>query len=168
MDSSRSSRPELTYTRGEELRHIGYSLTPLVNADEERTGYILIFQDLSEWRKLQEEVRLKDRLAAVGEMASGIAHEIGNPLAAISGSVQMLTTALEGEPSQRKLLEIILKESQRLDRTVKSFLKFARPRERSSVRFDIAKLVRENFNHRKTWTTVNTISSSRSNPPRWP
>ena len=83
-------------------------------------------------------------VAAVGELASGIAHEVGNPLAAISGSVQMLTTALEDDSAHRRLLDIILKESQRLDRTIKSFLQFARPKERSSVRFDIARLLSEN------------------------
>ncbi len=137
------ARPEATYSRNGTVRHIGYSVTPLTNADELRTGYILIFQDLSDWRKLQEELRLKDRLAAVGELASGLAHEVGNPLAAISGSVQMLSRSQDGEPSENRLLEIILKESQRLDRTIKSFLQFARPKERSSVRFDIARLLEE-------------------------
>lgn len=137
------ARPEAIYDRNGTVRYIGYSVTPLTNADELRTGYILIFQDLSDWRKLQEELRLKDRLAAVGELASGIAHELGNPLAAISGSVQMLTGLEETNGSDTRLLDIILKESQRLDRTIKSFLQFARPKERSNVRFDIARLLRE-------------------------
>jgi two-component system sensor histidine kinase PilS (NtrC family) len=126
-------------------RHIGYSVTPLTNAEEVRTGYILIFQDLSEWRKLQEELRLKDRLAAVGELASGIAHEVGNPLAAISGSVQMLSRTTDEDSSSSRLLDIILKESQRLDRTIKGFLQFARPKERSNVRFDITRLLEEHL-----------------------
>ncbi len=140
----RRVRPEVTYQRGDSERHVGYSVTLLVDAEGTRTGYILIFQDLSEWRKLQDELQLRERLAAVGELASGIAHEVGNPLAAISGSVQMLTTALEDDSAHRRLLDIILKESQRLDRTIKSFLQFARPKERSSVRFDIARLLSEN------------------------
>ena len=138
------TRHEVVYYRDEMPRNIGFSVTALTNADRRRSGYIVIFQDLSDWRKLQEEVRLKDRLAAVGELASGIAHEVGNPLAAISGSVQMLSSSFDGSSSQKKLLEILLKESQRLDRTVKSFLQFARPKERSSVRFDIAQLLSEN------------------------
>ena len=140
----RRYRPEVTYQRGDSERHIGYSVTLLADAEGIRTGFILIFQDLSEWRKLQDELQLRERLAAVGELASGIAHEVGNPLAAISGSVQMLTTALEDDSAHRRLLDIILKESQRLDRTIKSFLQFARPKERSSVRFDIARLLNEN------------------------
>ena len=137
------ARPEATLQRDGSVRYIGYSVTPLTNAEEVRTGYVLIFQDLSEWRKLQEELRLKDRLAAVGELASGIAHEVGNPLAAISGSVQMLSQSMNDEPGPSRLLDIILKESQRLDRTIKGFLQFARPKERCSVRFDIGRLLEE-------------------------
>ncbi len=139
------ARPEATYRRQGTIRYIGYSVTPLTNAEEIRTGYILIFQDLSEWRKLQEELRMKDRLAAVGELASGIAHEVGNPLAAISGSVQMLAQTSSQESGSDRLLDIILKESQRLDRTIKGFLQFARPKERSNVRFDIARLLEEHI-----------------------
>jgi two-component system sensor histidine kinase PilS (NtrC family) len=101
-------------------------------------------------------VRLKDRLAAVGQLASGIAHEVGNPLAAISGSVQMLSSSLDGDTSEKKLLNIILKESQRLDRTIKSFLQFARPKERSNVRFDIAKLLSENLDLLRNSSEVST------------
>lgn len=139
------ARPETVYQRHGIVRNIGYSVTPLTNAEKIRTGFILIFQDLSDWRKLQEELRLKDRLAAVGELASGIAHEVGNPLAAISGSVQMLTRSKDAISSENRLLDIILKESQRLDRTIKGFLQFARPKERSNVRFDIAQLLEEHL-----------------------
>jgi two-component system sensor histidine kinase PilS (NtrC family) len=139
------TRRELIYKRGETSRFIGYALTQLASAEGKPSGYILIFQDLTDWRQLQDELRLKDRMAAVGELAAGIAHEIGNPLAAISGSVQMLAGSYEGEPAQNRLLEITLKESQRLDRTLRSFLKFARPKDRANVRFDIAELLAENL-----------------------
>ena len=139
------TRREVVYTRDDESHFIGYALTPLTNAEGIPSGYILIFQDLTDWRQMQDELRLKDRMAAVGELAAGIAHEIGNPLAAISGSVQMLAGAYEGQPAQTKLLEITLKESQRLDRTIKGFLKFARPKDRSSIRFDVAELLAENL-----------------------
>ncbi len=137
-------RDEIESRRGGELLWIGFSITSLNDAAGRRLGSILAFQDLTALRALQEEVRLKDRMAAVGELAAGLAHEIGNPLAAISGSTQMLATSFSGDPAQRKLLDIVLKESQRLDRTIKGFLQFARPRERSSVRFDIARQLAEN------------------------
>jgi two-component system sensor histidine kinase PilS (NtrC family) len=137
------SEVELARTDGE-TGYVGFSISQLTEADSRHSGYIVIFQDLTHWRRLREELRLKDRMAAVGELAAGLAHEIGNPLAAISGSVQMLSGAAGNDPSQRRLLDILLKESQRLDRTIKGFLRFARPRERSSTPFDVARLLAEN------------------------
>jgi two-component system, NtrC family, sensor histidine kinase PilS len=124
---------------------IGFSISRLDDSFGAHRGYILIFQDLTAWRRMQDELRLKDRMAAVGELAAGLAHEIGNPLAAISGSVQMLAGTLRGDAAQRRLIDILLKESQRLDRTIKGFLRFARPRERASVPFDVSRLLAENM-----------------------
>ncbi|MGH9464425.1 MAG: ATP-binding protein [Thermoanaerobaculia bacterium] len=138
-------RTETEVRLGEAVKTIGFSVSRLTSAEGVPAGFILIFQDLSDWRRLQDEVRLKDRMAAVGEMAAGIAHEIGNPLAALSGSVQLLSGSLADDGRHRPLLDIISKESQRLDRTIKGFLRFARPRERTSSRFDIAALLRENM-----------------------
>ncbi|HEV7506745.1 MAG TPA: ATP-binding protein [Thermoanaerobaculia bacterium] len=138
-------RSEVEITRGTNTRYVGFSISGLSDAEHNHRGYIIIFQDLTRWRRMQEELRMRDRMVAVGELAAGLAHEIGNPLAAISGSVQMLSGSVDGDPAQRKLIEILLKESHRLDRTIKGFLRFARPRERSSVSFDIARLLAENF-----------------------
>ncbi|HEV3457921.1 MAG TPA: ATP-binding protein [Thermoanaerobaculia bacterium] len=124
---------------------IGFSVSRLNDAFGAHRGYILIFQDLTGWRRMQDELRLKDRMAAVGELAAGLAHEIGNPLAAISGSVQMLSSALPDDASQRRLIDILLKESHRLDRTIKGFLRFARPRESASMPFDVTRLLSENM-----------------------
>jgi two-component system sensor histidine kinase PilS (NtrC family) len=140
-----AQRNELTLSRGEETRYLGYSVTRLTSAEGSPSGWVIVFRDLTDWRALEERLRLKDRMAAIGELAAGIAHELGNPLAAISGSVQMLLReAPEGSP-QRKLLDIMSKESQRLDRTIKGFLQFARPRERSIVEFDVCRLLEENM-----------------------
>jgi two-component system sensor histidine kinase PilS (NtrC family) len=144
-DPDRKLRSDVEIPRRGETVYVGFSISRLTDADGTRRGYILIFQDLTRWRQLQEEVRLKDRMAAVGELAAGIAHEIGNPLAAISGSVQLLARSRDGSGADRKLIDILLKESQRLDRTIKGFLRFARPRERATVLFDIAALLAENF-----------------------
>jgi two-component system sensor histidine kinase PilS (NtrC family) len=140
-------RSEVETTRGDgATRYVGFTISRLTDAfGGKHRGYIVIFQDLTHWRRIQEELRMKDRMVAVGELAAGLAHEIGNPLAAISGSVQMLAGRVDGDPAQRKLIEILLKESHRLDRTIKGFLRFARPRERSSISFDIARLLTENF-----------------------
>ncbi len=138
-------RSEVELRRGNRTTYLGFSISQLTDSFGTLRGYIVIFQDLTRWRRLQEEVRMKDRMAAVGELAAGLAHEIGNPLAAISGSVQMLSGSATGDGPQRKLIDILLKESQRLDRTIKGFLRFARPRERLSVRFDVARQLAENF-----------------------
>src|SRR5260370_42421634 len=89
--------------------YIGFSISRLNDAFGAHRGYILIFQDLTGWRRLQDELRMKDRMAAVGEIAAGLAHEIGNPRAAISGSVQMLAGAAPGHGAQRRLIHILLK-----------------------------------------------------------
>lgn len=136
---------EIEVVRDEAPIYVGFSLAELVNADRVTTGAIVIFQDLTPWRRLEEEVRMKDRMAAVGSLAAGLAHEIGNPLAAISGSVQMLSRSVEEDSPQGRLLGILWKESQRLDRTIKGFLQYARPEDRSSVDFDVAHLLAENF-----------------------
>lgn len=140
-----AARTEIEVSRGEQRIPIGFNISRLTDVAGTAAGWIVIFQDLSQWRRLQEELRMKDRMAAVGELAAGLAHEVGNPLAAISGSVQLLSSALPADDKQRRLLDIILKESQRLDRTIKGFLRFARPRERAVMRFDVAALLAENM-----------------------
>lgn len=124
---------------------VGFTLTHLRDAEGTRQGFILLFQDLSDWQDLQEQLQIQDRMAAIGQMAAGLAHEVGNPLAAISGSVQMLAAGLGGDDSSNKLAEIILKESRRLDRTVKAFLQFAKPSERNLAEFDIAAMLAEDI-----------------------
>ena len=138
-------RVEVQLSYDGDSAYIGFSVSRLNDSFGAHRGYILIFQDLTAWRRMQDELRLKDRMAAVGELAAGLAHEIGNPLAAISGSVQMLAGTLPGNASQRRLIDILLKESHRLDRTIKGFLRFARPRERASVPFDVSHLLAENM-----------------------
>ncbi|MEM9554525.1 MAG: ATP-binding protein [Acidobacteriota bacterium] len=130
-------RAEVQLRRGAETLFIGFSLSHLRDADGQLRGYILVFQDLTEWRQLQEQVQIHDRMAALGQMAAGLAHEVGNPLAAITGTAQMLEPHARSE-KMAKLLGIMRKESGRLDRTVKSFLQFAKPADHHPEPFDIA------------------------------
>ena len=78
-------------------------------------------------RRLERESRLQQRLAAVGEMAAGIAHEIRNPLASMSGSIEVLRQDLTLNEEQGQLMDIVLRESERLNDTIRSFLAYARP-----------------------------------------
>ena len=88
-------------------------------------GYIYTFQDVTDIKRFEQNARLQQRLAAVGEMAAGIAHEIRNPLASMSGSMQMLKQELPLSSEQAQLMDIVLKESERLNQTIKSFLAYA-------------------------------------------
>ena len=116
--------------------YFGISATALKDGSGYTTGRILIFQNLTELKRLEGEVRLKDKLAAVGELAAGIAHEIRNPLASISGSVQVLKNSSEpGSPEQR-LMEIVVAESHRLSSILEDFLRYVRPKERAAEPVD--------------------------------
>jgi two-component system sensor histidine kinase PilS (NtrC family) len=132
--------------RDAEEIHLGFSVSRLHHHHDGTTrGFIFIFQDVTHWLQLEQQVRMKDRMAAIGELSAGLAHEIGNPLAAISGSVQLLSASVPPSTSAHRLLDIILNESRRLDRTIKGFLRFARPGDRSDVEFDIGEALRENI-----------------------
>ena len=123
---------------GDEERSIGYALTPLHTLEGAASGYTVIFQDLTEMKKLEAELRLKDRMAAVGELSAGIAHEIRNPLAAIAGSAQVLKKSEALSPQEQRLMSIILKESERLNKSIAEFLRFVRPQEKRAAEFDVA------------------------------
>jgi len=123
---------------GDEMRTIGFAVTPLNTIEGTAAGYTLIFQDLTEMKTLEAELRLKDRMAAVGELSAGIAHEIRNPLAAIAGSVQVLKKSAALNPQEQRLMSIILKESERLNKSIADFLRFVKPQEKRPAEFDIA------------------------------
>jgi len=123
--------------------YFGVSVTPLRDGEGRVTGRILIFQNLTEMKKLEGEVRLKEKLAAVGELAAAIAHEIRNPLASISGSVQVLSASAPPGSSERRLMEIVVQESHRLSSILEDFLKYVRPREQAVETIDAAAALRD-------------------------
>jgi two-component system sensor histidine kinase PilS (NtrC family) len=106
-------------------------------------GLLVTFQDVTEFKKLELDVRLKQRLAAVGEMAAGIAHEIRNPLASMSGSIQILRQELALNAEQEQLMDIVLRESERLNTTIGSFLAYARPQRFAVSRFDLRRALND-------------------------
>ncbi len=116
---------------------IGYSIAPLFTESGEKSGLILTFQDLTEIRSMEESVRRKDRLAAVGRVAAGLAHEIRNPLGAMSGAIQVLELKYKDDPASANLMEIILRESDRLNEIITNFLRYARPKESKFEMTDI-------------------------------
>jgi two-component system sensor histidine kinase PilS (NtrC family) len=106
-------------------------------------GRVVIFQDLTPIRQMEERVRIADRLAGVGEMAAGLAHEIRNPLASIAGSSQLLREAADIPEDASTLLEIIERESKRLNALISDFLSFTGTSLRSLARVRVTSLLRE-------------------------
>ena len=127
------------------LVKLGYSISPLSSESGETTGLVITFQDLTDIRSMEETSRRQERLSAVGRVAAGIAHEIRNPLAAMRGSIQVLRSELQADPAQAELMEIVLRESDRLNRIITDFLTYARPRKFSLVECDLREPLRETF-----------------------
>lgn len=124
---------------------IGYGITQLYSESNESTGLIITFQDLTEIRSMEESVRRKDRLAAVGRVAAGLAHEIRNPLGAMRGAIQVLESSTPPGSIHAELMDIILKESDRLNSIITNFLSYARPPVGEFLETDVAEAVREMF-----------------------
>jgi two-component system sensor histidine kinase PilS (NtrC family) len=111
----------------------------------ERTehAFVYVFDDLTEVRRLEREVRMQDRLAAVGRLAAAIAHEIRNPLTSIAGSVSMLSGVPEMNEEHRRLLDIVTRESQRLNSIITDFLAYSRTKQYHFAKVDLIRLVED-------------------------
>ena len=124
---------------------LGIAVSNLQDRTDQALGYIFTFQDLTEVYAVEQQMRLKERMEALGQMAAGMAHELRNPLAAISGSVQYLKGDLKPGGETLELMDIILRESQRLDQTIRDFLTFARPGKFSAQRCDLVRLLEDHL-----------------------
>jgi len=137
------ARFEVAYRRPDGTAlDLGVSVSPLATA-QPGGGYLLVFQNLTEIKRLERQVRMKEKLAAVGEMAAQLAHEIRNPLGSISGSAQVLMGDANFSEEQEQLLAIITRESKRLSETLNHFLYQARPSLPPSGPVDIGRAVEE-------------------------
>lgn len=143
VGSGRSVRADIDYLTSAGV-HLEVGLMVRVMAfPGGETGHLYTFQDVTELRRLERDARLRQRLAAVGEMAAGIAHEIRNPLASMSGSIQVLRQELTLNEEQGQLMDIVLRESDRLNDTIRSFLSYARPQTFAIARLDVATVVQD-------------------------
>src|SRR5216110_3332457 len=124
---------------------LGFTIAPLFAESGETSGMVITFQDLTDVRALEETSRRQERMAAVGRMAASIAHEIRNPLAAMRGSIQMLHAEMDGDTEQAQLMEIILRESDRLNKIVADYLNYARPRPAELKNVDLRGLISDTF-----------------------
>jgi two-component system, NtrC family, sensor histidine kinase PilS len=144
LESERRFRSELDFEDGRGRRlFLGFTVSVLRERGGEPLGMIFIFQDLTEIRALEDEVALKKRMAALGEMAAGVAHELRNPLASISGSVQVLKRDLKPRGEAAELMDIVIKESKRLDQIIRDFLLFAKPGRFNPEPADLAAVLSE-------------------------
>jgi len=114
-------------SRSESGKTIGFTLSLVPGNDGAPAGAALFFKDLTHVEHKEEQERLKDRLAALGQMAANLAHEIRNPLASIEVSSSLLKRRLPAEAAERELLDKIIAEVRRLNRTITSSLEFVKP-----------------------------------------
>ena len=105
---------------------LGFSGSSIKDSANDEIGTILTFQDLTDFRDMQEHIKKVDRLAAVGRLAAGIAHEVRNPLASISGSIQVLQKSLQLNAADTRLMDIIIRESKNLSSMISDFTQYAR------------------------------------------
>ena len=127
------ARPDSTEAR------IGFSFAPL----EEPQGSIVVFQDLTDIVKLKEAFERADRLATVGKLAAGLAHEVRNPLSSMCASIDVLKVALDPPQPMRRLMDNVVREGERLNNLITDFLGFARPRELMRREIDLSVLCEE-------------------------
>jgi two-component system sensor histidine kinase PilS (NtrC family) len=137
-------RHEFRYRSGDHRGELEIGLTAThLETPGGRAGLLFTFQDVTAIKKLERDAAIQQRLAAVGEMAAGIAHEIRNPLASMSGSIQILRQELPLSSEQEQLMDIVLRESERLNTTIRSFLAYARPQRFQIARFDVRRALND-------------------------
>ncbi len=124
---------------------LGISTSLLIGENQDIRGIIAIFQDLTDTKIMEEKIRVADKLSAVGELSAAIAHEIRNPLAAISGSVELLKATSEFSGENERLMDLIIRESMRLNNILSDFLLYARANRTVFNRIELCRLVSDVF-----------------------
>ena len=161
------TREETTLVVNRRRRHLGWSLSPLRNAHGEPIGHTFMFQDISRVKDLERTMNRRERMAAIGELSAAIAHEIRNPLAAISGSIQLLRgESLSG--TEKRLMDIVLRETEQLNRWITDFLNYSRPTPADRKPLDINALVDDSiivFRRDETLSRVQVVKAE--GDPMW-
>jgi len=128
---------------GGQKRILGISVSPLRTRDVVRSGYVFNFQDLTDLRRLEQEVATKERMAAVGRLSAAIAHEIRQPLTAIAGAVKELGRLVPLEEDEKHLVSIVSRESERLNHIITDFLNYSREKSYAYEDLDVRALLEE-------------------------
>ncbi|MEW6108093.1 MAG: ATP-binding protein [Nitrospirota bacterium] len=141
FDSGR--REEMLKTGENEDKIIGINISVLKDISGKETGYIGVFQDLTQLKQLETRMKQKEKWATIGELSANIAHEIRNPLASLKGSIEMLKENKIPSKHKVKLMDIALKEMDRLNNIITDFLTYSRPKPLELKKFDIHSLLHE-------------------------
>ena len=163
-DQSKARRREVNIFDGKGAPVIlGCSVSPLKDRNGKQIGYIVIFQDLTEIKLMEEKLAKSKKLALIGEMAAGLAHEMRNPLASITGSIQLLGQHAKLDETDKRLMQIIMRGKEQLDHFVRDFLLLSRPvpEKREPVRLQVVvEEVLENIKMTKEWNDDIKVSQS--------
>ncbi len=170
LKQDRSTRFDFGYTNmSRDKLNLEFIISPLIQADGISDSYVLAFQDLTVVRRLEFAVRQSEKLAAVGQLAAGIAHEIRNPLASISGSIELLGQGGPTTPDeQKKLMNIVIREIDRLNNMITEFLDYVKPNQindesvqLSGLLGDICEMNKMNKNLRQDTEVTLDLSSKK-------
>jgi two-component system sensor histidine kinase PilS (NtrC family) len=124
-------------------RYLGLSVSPLRTGQHRTTGYVINFQDLTDLKRLEQEVVTKERMAAIGRLSAAIAHEIRQPLTAVAGAVKQLGRMVPLEEDEKHLVGIVSRESERLNRIITDFLNYSREKSYEFSVADVSELLEE-------------------------
>jgi len=139
-----TARAEIRFRAADrQQKYLGVSVSLLLTREGEPSGYVYIFQDLTEMKRLERVVAQRERMAALGRMAAGIAHEIRNPLAAIAGSVRQLVQYVPQNADERRLMEIVSRESERLNCVVDDILSYSQEKRLRVEEVNLIELLEE-------------------------
>jgi two-component system sensor histidine kinase PilS (NtrC family) len=141
-DKDRLHRSEIQLPGDGGLLVLGVSVSPLVDRNQSAIGRVINFQDLTELRRMEQQVRRAERLAVIGGLAAGVAHEIRNPLASISGSIELLRSSPPDSDETGALMDIVTREIDRLNELITELLDYTNPRPPTKVALDLAEVVR--------------------------
>ena len=164
-DDTMNPRFEISFKREDgRILHLGFSKAVLKDVGGDSKGEIYVFQDLTKLKEMEEHVKLVDKLAAIGRFATGMAHEIRNPLASMSGSVQVLKDSLKLDSDNQRLMNIVLRETNRLDQLLSDFILFARPDDRRKESVELNNILDDTiqlFSYNPQYGDINVIKNLR-------
>jgi two-component system sensor histidine kinase PilS (NtrC family) len=133
---------EIVNGRGERVI-VGYTVSPLIGPDGAPMGTALIFRDLTRWRELEEAMKRTERLADLGELSAGLAHELRNPLASLTGAIELIRARQQIGSEDERLTGIVLREAERLNELVSRFHEFSRPWTPVATEVELGELLRD-------------------------